>query len=41
MEKFIFVIGAHGSLDENEGKLDKEIVLGYDTLKDVIAKYIC
>ena len=29
------------SLNENEGKPDEEIVLGYDTLKDVIAKYIC
>lgn len=29
------------SLNENEGKPDEEIVLGYDTLKDVITKYIC
>lgn len=28
-------------LKENEGKSDEEIVLGYDTLKDVVAKYIC
>lgn len=28
-------------LKENEGKCDEEIVLGYDTLKDVVAKYIC
>ena len=27
-------------LDENKGKKDDEIVLGYDTLKDVVAKYI-
>ncbi len=27
-------------LDENRGKKDDEIVLGYDTLKDVVAKYI-
>lgn len=29
------------SLDCNSGKSDDEIVLGYDTLKDVVAKYIC
>ena len=29
------------SLDCNSGKTDDEIVLGYDTLKDVVAKYIC
>lgn len=29
------------TLDENEGKSDKEIVLGYETLEDVVAKYIC
>ena len=28
-------------LKENEGKSDDEIVLGYDRLKDVVAKYIC
>lgn len=28
-------------LKENEGKSDEEIVLGYDTLKDVVSKYIC
>ncbi|OCN05230.1 hypothetical protein A4S06_02270 [Erysipelotrichaceae bacterium MTC7] len=28
-------------LDCNSGKTDDEIVLGYDTLKDVVAKYIC
>lgn len=28
------------TLDENFGKSDDEIVLGYDTLKDVVAKYI-
>lgn len=28
-------------LDCNSGKSDDEIVLGYDTLKDVVAKYIC
>lgn len=28
-------------LKENEGKSDEEIVLGYDALKDVVAKYIC
>lgn len=27
-------------LDENKGKKDDEIVLGYDTLKDVVSKYI-
>lgn len=27
-------------LDENKGKKNDEIVLGYDTLKDVVAKYI-
>lgn len=27
-------------LDENKGKKDDEIVLGYDILKDVVAKYI-
>ena len=27
-------------LDENKGKKDDEIVLGYDTLKDVVVKYI-
>lgn len=29
------------ALDENSGKSDDEIVLGYDTLKDIVAKYIC
>ena len=29
------------SLDCNSGKSEDEIVLGYDTLKDVVAKYIC
>lgn len=29
------------SLEENTKKLDEEIVLGYDTLKDIVAKYIC
>lgn len=29
------------TLDENKGKSDKEIVLGYETLEDVVAKYIC
>ena len=28
-------------LKENKDKSDEEIVLGYDTLKDVVAKYIC
>lgn len=28
-------------LDENAGKSDEDIVLGYETLKDVVAKYIC
>lgn len=28
-------------LEENNGKRDEEIVLGYDTLKDVVSKYIC
>jgi hypothetical protein len=28
-------------MKENEGKSDEEIVLGYDVLKDVVAKYIC
>lgn len=28
-------------LDENAGKADEDIVLGYDTLKEVVAKYIC
>lgn len=28
-------------VDENQGKKDEEIVLGYDTLKDIVAKYIC
>lgn len=28
-------------LDENKGKKDDEIVLGYDRLQDVVAKYIC
>lgn len=34
------VLFAH-ELKENDGKSDEEIVLGYDTLKDVVAKYIC
>ncbi len=29
------------SLEENTEKSDEEIVLGYDTLKDIVAKYIC
>ena len=29
------------SIECNVGKTDDEIVLGYDTLKDVVAKYIC
>lgn len=29
------------SIECNSGKSDDEIVLGYDTLKDVVAKYIC
>ena len=29
------------SIECNDGKTDDEIVLGYDTLKDVVAKYIC
>lgn len=28
-------------LDENLGKSNDNIVLGYDTLKDIVAKYIC
>jgi len=28
-------------LDDNSGKSDDEIVIGYDTLKDVVTKYIC
>jgi len=28
-------------LDENEGKPDKEIILGYETLEDIVSKYIC
>lgn len=28
-------------LAENKGKKDDEIVLGYDTLKDIVSKYIC
>lgn len=29
------------ALPENDGKGDKEIVLGYETLEDVVSKYIC
>lgn len=29
------------SLDENKGKNDDDIVLGYETIKDIKAKYIC
>lgn len=29
------------SLDQNLGKSDEDIVLGYDTLKEVVSKYIC
>lgn len=29
------------SLDENAGKNDDDIVLGYETIKDIKAKYIC
>ena len=29
------------SLDENAGKSDDDIVLGYETIKDIKAKYIC
>lgn len=29
------------TIDGNKGKIDDEIVLGYDTLKEIIAKYIC
>ncbi len=29
------------SLGENTEKSDEEMVLGYDTLKDIVAKYIC
>lgn len=29
------------TLKENEGLSDREIVLGYETLEDVVAKYIC
>ncbi|MDO5406522.1 MAG: DUF4268 domain-containing protein [Eubacteriales bacterium] len=35
------IVGFTRSLDCNSGKSDDEIVLGYDTLKDVVAKYIC
>ena len=35
------IISFARELEENEGKSDEEIVLGYDTLKDVVAKYIC
>ncbi|MGX8852368.1 DUF4268 domain-containing protein [Amedibacillus sp. YH-ame10] len=28
-------------LKDNKGKTDDEIVLGYDTLKEIVAKYIC
>lgn len=29
------------AVPENAGKQDDEIVLGYDTLKDIVAKYVC
>ena len=35
------IVGFTRALDENSGKSDDEIVLGYDTLKDIVAKYIC
>ena len=28
-------------IPENKGKSDEEIILGYDTLKDIVSKYIC
>lgn len=35
------IVGFAQSLEENDGKRDEEIVLGYDTLKDIVSKYIC
>ena len=35
------IVSFSRELKENQGKRDEEIVLGYDTLKDVVAKYIC
>ena len=29
------------SLDENKGKSDKEITLGYETVEEIVSKYIC
>lgn len=29
------------TIPENNGKSDEEIILGYDTLKDIVSKYIC
>lgn len=29
------------SLSENEGKSDEDIILGYETIKEVVTKYIC
>ncbi len=35
------IVSFSRELKENQGKRDEEIVLGYDTLKDVVTKYIC
>ena len=35
------IVGFVRSLDENKGKSDKEITLGYETVEEIVSKYIC
>lgn len=35
------IVGFVRSLDENKGKSDKEITLGYETVEGIVSKYIC
>ena len=35
------IVGFVRGLDENKGKSDKEITLGYETVEEIVSKYIC
>ena len=35
------IVGFVRALDENRDKSDKEITLGYETIEEIVSKYIC
>lgn len=35
------IVGFVHGLDENKDKSDNEITLGYETVEEIVSKYIC